>query len=267
MVTKITVGLLISVAVTVTLQRQFSHLIVFCDVGQGSATLIKIRSTQILIDTGPGRAVLACLGKHMPLFDNTIEYVVISHPQKDHDGGLIPITAQYHIAHLISHIPYRLSMRTHQIHDDALTLSLKDVHIYLQKASNFINSLNESAYVATIRWKDVVVFLSSDISGSQLRKLIPRDVTIVGVAHHGSKTGLYENSLQQTSPVLAVISVGKNNIYGHPHRNVITYLHKMKIKIWRTDQNGELVIDLRKKNTPDLLKNIDSFKTNPAFAY
>ena len=73
---------------------------------------------------------------------------------------------------------------------------------------------------------------------------MPRDTTLLEVPHHGSKYGLYPDSLDLAVPTLAVISVGKKNTYGHPSKEALDILKAKKIKVWRTDQQGELTIDL-----------------------
>ncbi len=249
------------------MHRLNSQNVIFCDVGQGSATLVQVGYTQLLIDTGPNRSVLACLGRHMPLFDTTIEYIVISHPQKDHDGALSAIADMYLISHLISHKKYKHPSIQKQIHDSVRSFRIPPIHVAVSRAAFKTQSVNESALVVTLRSTYDVIFLSSDISGTQLKSLIPRDVTIFTVPHHGSKTGMYENSLQNISPQLAIISVGKSNRYGHPHQNILDYLCEYKIPVWRTDLQGELTIDLRKKNSSYLFKNIDCFKPNPTFSH
>lgn len=72
------------------------HLI-FCDVGQGDATLISQGSNQILIDGGPNDKVLQCLANNMPFFDKTIEIVILTHPEADHLTGLLSVIEKYKI--------------------------------------------------------------------------------------------------------------------------------------------------------------------------
>jgi len=77
--------------------------IVFCNVGQGDSAYIRtVDNIDILIDAGPSKSVLYCLGKYMPFFDRTIELVLLSHPQKDHYGGLIHILDRYKIEKLVT---------------------------------------------------------------------------------------------------------------------------------------------------------------------
>lgn len=77
-------------------------LITSCDVGQGDASLIIYGQTQILIDGGPDDSVLECLSENIPFWDRKIEMLVLSHPQKDHFGGLIDVLKRYDVELLVS---------------------------------------------------------------------------------------------------------------------------------------------------------------------
>jgi competence protein ComEC len=71
--------------------------LIFCDVGQGDATIIQYQNTQTLIDGGPNTQVINCLDQHLPLGDKTIELVILTHPQADHLSGLIEIFDYYQV--------------------------------------------------------------------------------------------------------------------------------------------------------------------------
>jgi len=76
--------------------------IVVCDVGQGDAIYVRFADGRdMLIDGGPSEKVLTCLGKHMPFWDRTLDMVVITHPQKDHIGGLPSVLSRYTVLNLI----------------------------------------------------------------------------------------------------------------------------------------------------------------------
>ena len=77
------------------------HL-VFCDVGQGDATLITKGFDQILIDGGPNDKVLACLAQNMPFFDRTIEVVALTHPEADHLTGLLSVLDKYQVNYFLT---------------------------------------------------------------------------------------------------------------------------------------------------------------------
>lgn len=104
--TWIFLSLLISVVLIVNVIRFWPdgklHL-TFCDVGQGDASYIRFPNQQdLLIDGGPDRKVLDCLGQAMPFFDRHIDVVMLTHPQADHLNGLIPILERYGVGYFIT---------------------------------------------------------------------------------------------------------------------------------------------------------------------
>jgi competence protein ComEC len=71
--------------------------ITFCDVGQGDATIVSLGKVQVLIDTGRNSKVLTCLENHMPFFDKQIEYLVLTHMDSDHIGGVPEVFEYYDV--------------------------------------------------------------------------------------------------------------------------------------------------------------------------
>lgn len=86
--------LLIPILITPKWPNDLVH-VVFCDVGQGDATLVQVGFAQALIDTGPNDSVLSCLEEHMPFWDKQIELLFLTHRDKDHIGGLKYISDYY----------------------------------------------------------------------------------------------------------------------------------------------------------------------------
>lgn len=95
-----------------------------------------------------------------------------------------------------------------------------------------------------------VCYLHGDIeleAENNILKLYDKDkleADILKVAHHGSKTSTSENFLEAVSPKIALIGVGENNTFGHPSQNVIERLENIHCKIYRTDKNGEISIEI-----------------------
>jgi len=75
---------------------------VFCDVGQGDAILVWEADRQLLIDAGPDDKILECLAEYVPWWDDSLEFVVWTHPDIDHVGGLEPVFRQYEVDYLIT---------------------------------------------------------------------------------------------------------------------------------------------------------------------
>jgi len=176
----------------------------------------------------------------------TIEFIIISHNQTDHAGALFLLSKRYTIKTIIGppDLP-RLSKGIRTISVIApVNFMIDNYSFNVFKASQSSIDMNESANVVTITTPHQTIFLSSDINGFELKQLMPHNCTILSVPHHGSKYGIYPDSLSLAHPSLAVISVGKKNTYGHPSQEALDILKAKKIPIWRTDLQGELVIDL-----------------------
>lgn len=106
---------------------------------------------------------------------------------------------------------------------------------------------------------DTRLLFTGDIEAQQereiLKKLTEQDVIdngqsldgplILKVAHHGSRTSTTEDWLDFWKPNIAVISVGYNNLYGHPHADVVQRLQQLGSTIYRTDLHGEVQIEIR----------------------
>lgn len=230
----------------ISLFRITQHIVVFCDVGQGAATLFQMGSIQVLVDTGPDGRVLSCLGRHMSYFDRTIEFVIVSHNQSDHNGGLAFLQKKYLIKQIIGPSygnKNKLPQGYREVVDEVV-ISLPQLVFKIKKSSQSLDK-NESANVVTVISPKNTFFLSSDISSLQLLHLMPQSTTVLQVPHHGSKYGLSPLSLSLAQPTLAVISVGKNNIYGHPSYTVLDLLKAKNIPFMRTDVQGDIILPLR----------------------
>ncbi len=95
------IGLILITASLFSLPDGKLHIF-FCDVGQGDAAYIRTPNNQdVLIDGGPDKSVLSCLGRHMPFYDHTIDVVMLTHPQKDHMEGLSSVIQRYKVKNFI----------------------------------------------------------------------------------------------------------------------------------------------------------------------
>ncbi len=97
--------------------------------------------------------------------------------------------------------------------------------------------------LALIKDKQILLLSDLDIAPAEMAlEQLNLNVDIFKVSHHGSKYGLSQKMLELADPKLAVISVGKNNWYGHPHAQTIQLLQRLNIPIKRTDKNGKIVL-------------------------
>jgi competence protein ComEC len=207
--------------------------VVFCNVGQGDATLITYKTQQILVDTGPNDRVLDCLSRHMPFYDRTLEAVVVTHLNSDHTGGSRYITDRYSV------VQFEPVLRKGQkLVVDKLVLNIlaPDSQVL---GMNTLGTENDDGIVSEISWNKFKLLLTADVSDKEYES--EQGVTIVKIPHHGSKYALDREWLEKIRPKLAVISVGKNS-FGHPAPEVIQMLNDLGIKYLRTDKDGEVEI-------------------------
>lgn len=260
-----------------TLPDEKLHLIA-CDVGQGDAILAVYKNNQILIDGGPDKKVLDCLGKYMPFWDKKIEVVVLTHPQDDHYRGLIEVFRGYQVETFIGNAvdndtqgykvlkglivssgvrvvnptnetAIRLGMLYLDIvspSKDFLASETSEIDPNVLGAFTTKRDLNDFSVVAILSLGEFDALLTGDMGPGKIPDILAegeiRDVEYLKVPHHGSKNGLTQELLDAANPELAVISVGKNNRYGHPSPEVINMLRDRDIKILRTDEMGNIEV-------------------------
>lgn len=228
--------------------------VIFCDVGQGDATYVRLPAgTDLLFDTGPdNNRILSCLGKYMPFYDRTIEFVIISHSQADHQGGLPELMKRYEVQTLFTlagntpNHPYTyIPLRGQVIRLTGATLR------FLSPAPSRLRlpagNTNDLTITGELYIKSTRVIFTADASSSLLNSLPLASFdgnTILKIPHHGSANSISTRFLRLAHPDLTVISVGKNNPHGHPSPSLIAILKALSIPVRRTDTEGDIEIRL-----------------------
>lgn len=243
-------------------QEGTSHLRVsFLDVGQGDAIFIETpNGNQILIDGGPpnGR-VLRELRKEMSFFDRSIDVVIATHPDGDHIGGLVEVLSRFSVGLVvdsgvvndteaftqkenilkqkeIKRAVAREGMELVLDEEVTLTVLFPDRNldnIDTNAASSFLLlSYNEHDFLFT---GDAPRAIEEYVTSVYQENL---DVEVLKAGHHGSNTSNSELLLGYTSPDYVVISAGKDNRYGHPHKEVIERFEEFNIETKKTFEEG-----------------------------
>ena len=215
------------------------HL-VFCDVGQGDAILISYLQNQVLIDGGPDNKILECLSKKMPFWDRKIEMIVLTHPEKDHETGLIDVLKRYSVKYFVSNNLQKSSTSV-KSGDQIKIGPLRFLVLWPPKNYGMTNELNDSSVVLKLSFGYSQALFTGDISEKIEQQIDLEEIEILKVAHHGSKFSTSKEFLSKIKPKLAIISVGENR-FGHPTPEVLERLKQAGVKVLRTDQQGNIEI-------------------------
>ncbi len=139
------------------------HL-VFCDVGQGDAILISYQRTQILIDGGPDNRVLDCLSHHLPFWERKLEVVILTHPEKDHLGGLIDVIKRYYLTYLFANSwPEQKEKISPLKFGDKIKIGELEVLVLWPKEIREEKELNKSSLVLKVTFGSFCALLTGDI--------------------------------------------------------------------------------------------------------
>lgn len=116
------------------------------------------------------------------------------------------------------------------------------------------NILNNNSIVAKLSYKNISILLTGDIEEIAEKAILEEyknsnvlKSTILKIGHHGSKTSSTQEFIEKVKPRIALIGVGKNNTFGHPNNVVLERLKNIGAKIYRTDEMGEISINVNNK--------------------
>ena len=246
--------------------------VVFFDVGQGDSIFIQTpQKHQILIDGGPTSVVLEKLGNEMPFYDRTIDLIILTHPEHDHIGGLLEVLKRYRVENILwtgvlrdtaefkewerllveeKNVVIEIAQAGQRIVCPASTLektvNMNILYPFENLDKQIIKNINNTSIIIQLIFGENKILFTGDAYKSVERKLIEREPLlksdILKIGHHGSKTSTSEEFIEAVDPEIGVISVGRENSYGHPVPEVLEILKKYGINILRTDELGDIKI-------------------------
>lgn len=252
-------------SVLIAEERGGELAVAFLDVGQGDAIFIEApNGNQILIDGGPGKSVLAALAKVMPAYDRTIDAILVSNPDQDHIGGLLEVLKNFEVG-VVLEPGTKPETAIYQEFEKAVAnegakkiLARRGMKVVMDETDGIALLIlfpdrdvaevktNDGSVVAKLTYGNTAVMLTGDAPEGIERYLVLLDGAnlrsdFLKVGHHGSRTSSSAEFLAAVAPTAAVISVGKNNSYGHPNQETLVRLQAAGAEVLRTDQNGTII--------------------------
>ncbi|MBC7766130.1 MAG: MBL fold metallo-hydrolase [Hyphomonadaceae bacterium] len=240
----------------------------FIDVGQGDSILITLPNQQhMLVDAGD-------LGSEhilVPFIEKQgvkkIDYVIATHPHADHIGGMEQIIKHFEIGKV--YMPKATATsKTYE----AVLQAIKAKGLTIAQAKAGVSVIDEQALQATflapigaqyeglndysavlkLRYQDNDILLMGDAEKTSEQQILASGAYVhadlIKIGHHGSHSSSSPAFMKAVDPKYAVISSGKSNRYGHPHKPTLDLLTKSGIAIFRSDVDGTITATCDGKN-------------------
>ncbi|MCL2572529.1 MAG: MBL fold metallo-hydrolase [Defluviitaleaceae bacterium] len=234
-------------------------IVAFLDVGQGDSILIWSRDNAVLIDGGEFRQRDVVMGYIRRAGISRLDYVIATHPHSDHIGGLVGVLGQVEVGQVLMpdvvHTTATFENFISIIENNQISVASPEVGERFQAGIiEFIvlapqpvaGNLNDASLVVRMQHGETSFIFTGDAEAASERAMVVSGLDlnsdVLKVGHHGSRTSTTAAFLDAVSPRAAVISVGANNQFGHPHADVMTRLYERGIVVYRTDDMGTIMM-------------------------
>lgn len=241
-----------------TAQASTNVTIKFIDVGQGEAILIALPEKTMLIDAGPTGSAPRIAQVLQELGRDKIDYLVTTHPDEDHIGGMADVISSTQIGTIYAPnktnntATYRKFLTAIQNNNLQITLAeagtiidqtdaYKLEILWPTKDANFPDT-NDYSIIIKLTVGNKTFLFTGDAPTNAILDANPGHIDVLKLSHHGSRTGTNEQLVRKLSPTYAILSYALDNSYGHPMQSVLNALHKHSVEIWGTGANGTITI-------------------------
>lgn len=232
----------------------------FIDVGQGDAIFIQTPNGKtMLIDGGPRTAGPAVVEYLKSLGISSIDYVVATHPDADHIGGLIDVFAALQVeqfvnsgkehttvtyASLLEAVVKEGSSYTEPGAGDNFQLD-QSIAVQVLYANKYATDNNDASLVMKLKYNDISFMLMGDASKAIEEQIASQSdvrAEVLKAGHHGSATSSGLSFVKQVNPEAVILSYGKDNSYGHPHNEVMSAIRAVDARAYATAGSGAVVV-------------------------
>lgn len=229
------------------------------DVGQGDAILIKTpKGKFVLIDSGPNSQREEFEKKLKQNNVDRFEVVIATHPHEDHIGNMDDVFKNYDVENVYMPKVITTTKTFQNMMQEIKNKNLKiktaksgikfnldgvDFEFLAPNSENYEN-LNNYSIVVKVTYEKNRFLLMGDAEKLSEEEIIKKgfDISadVIKIGHHGSSSSTSEKFIKQVNPAFAVISLGKDNTFGHPHRETMNLLNRYNLKTMRTDYHGDV---------------------------
>lgn len=235
--------------------------IYYLDVGQGDATYINIGNFDILIDAGSKSEKEKLIQQLEELNIDDFEMVIATHPHEDHIGGMEAVFERYNVKEFympkVTHTSKVFENMITAVDNEGIKVKIiKDgvtfdlgngayIDVYSPMYESY-NNLNDYSPIMKLTFGENVFMFTGDAEAPVELEVVEKyggylKSDVLRFGHHGSSTSSTEEFIQAVNPKYGVISTGTNNMYGHPHREVLSLISEYGIETYRTDIDGQVV--------------------------
>ncbi|HET9498463.1 MAG TPA: ComEC/Rec2 family competence protein, partial [Candidatus Limnocylindria bacterium] len=268
---RIAIGAVLAVVLATAMSGSDGRLhVTVLDIGQGDAILIEAPGgATALVDGGPDPDLtLRQLGQSLPFHRRRIDVLVLTHPHQDHLGGLGEVLRRYDVGLVVDGgrpvetDPHRALLAAAAREPGARVVAARagelirlgevTLEVVFPDALDVAAPLpegdvNNGSVVLLVRYGAFEALLTGDAEAPVEALLEAREklgpVEVLKVAHHGSDSGTTAAFLEATRPIVAVVSAGADNSYGHPHRSTLDALAQVPgLRLFRTDLDGNVEV-------------------------
>lgn len=232
--------------------------IYYLDVGQADSTLLINNGKTMLIDTGNYDDSKFVIGYLNNLGIKKIDYLIGTHPHEDHIGSMASIIKNFDIDKIympdvvtttsfFENVLIEVKNKGYFIETpkEGDSFNLGEAVVDVLYLDNDEDNFNDDSIILRVRFGSNKFLFMGDASSKVEERILNKNLSadILKVGHHGSSTSTSDEFLKYVNPKYAIISVGKNNSYGHPSELVLKRLNDKNISILRTDECGTIVVE------------------------
>jgi len=239
-----------------------NYYIYYLDVKQGDMILLKYKDNVTVIDSGPGNFYnnTSNIQNYIKFFNSLgithIKQLIFTHGDYDHMGEAINLVNNFKVEKVIfncgefndleKELIKVLDKKKIPYYSCIKELNIDNNKLYFLNNKLYDNENDNSSVIYTELNNHKFLFMgdvSVEVEADLIEKYNLKDIDVLKVGHHGSKTSSGKAFIDEMNPKYSIISVGKNNLYGHPNKEVLENLKDSKI--YRTDKDGSVMFKIK----------------------